>query len=179
MLKKILIAVAVLVLVFIVVVSMQPSEFRVTRSAEISAPAAVVFAYVNDFHNWEAWSPWAKLDPNSKVVFEGPTAGTGAIFKWSGNDQVGVGSNTIIESRPDELVRIKLEFLKPFEGISTAEFTFKTEGDKTIVNWSMFGHNNFIGKAISLFMDCDKMVGGQFEQGLAQLKTISEKAAGK
>ena len=117
MLLKILLAVAAIVVlvvaVFAVIVVMQPSEFRIQRSATIAAPAPVVFAQVNDFHNWEAWSPWAKLDPSVKNSFEGAPAGTGASFAWAGNSKVGEGRMTIVESRPSELVRIKLEFVKP------------------------------------------------------------------
>ena len=180
MLKKILIGaaavVAILVVGFLIVVAVQPDDFRISRSAKMLAPPSAVFTQVNDYHNWDAWSPWAKLDPNAKATFEGPTSGEGAVFAWSGNDEVGVGRQTIVESRPDELVRIKLEFEKPFKATSTAEFTFKPEGDQTLVTWSMFGKNDFMGKAISLFMDCDKMVGGEFEKGLANLKAIVEKA---
>src|SRR5438552_10530725 len=102
MLKKFLIAIAAIIVVFVVVVALQPSEFRIVRSATISAPPSDVFAQVNDFHNWEAWSPWAKLDPAAKNSFEGPSAGTGAIFKWSGNGDVGEGIMTLTESRPSE-----------------------------------------------------------------------------
>ena len=108
MLKKILIALAAIVVVFVIVVAMQPSEFRVTRTATISAPAPAVFAQVNDFHNWEAWSPWAKLDPTMKQTYEGAPAGTGAISTWAGNSEVGEGRTTITESRPSDLIRIKL-----------------------------------------------------------------------
>jgi len=174
MLKKILIALAVIVIVFVVIVALQPSEFRVARSATIAAPAAAVFAQVNDFHKWEAWSPWAKLDPAAKNSFEGPSAGNGAIFRWAGNHEVGEGSMTIIESRPSELIRIKLEFLKPFAGTNTAEFAFRSEGNQTAVTWSMFGTNNFIAKAFCLFMSMDKIVGGQFEKGLASMKSVVE-----
>lgn len=178
MLKKILVpvaaALAVIVVILVIVISLQPSDFRISRSAKIAAPPAAVFAQVNDYHNWDAWSPWAKLDPNAKVTFEGPAAGTGATFTWSGNDKVGVGRQTIIESKPDELIRIKLEFEKPFKATSTAELTFKPEGDQTLVTWSMYGKNDFMGKAVSLVMDCDKMVGSDFEKGLANLKTIVE-----
>ena len=149
------------------------------RSATISAPAPAVFAQVNDFHNWEAWSPWAKLDPAAKATFEGPSTGTGAIFKWAGNKEVGEGSMTITESRPSDLIRIKLEFLRPFEATNSAEFTFKPEGNRTAVTWSMEGKNNFIAKAVCLFMNMDKMVGGQFEQGLAQMKAVVEAAPKK
>ncbi|HXV78384.1 MAG TPA: SRPBCC family protein [Candidatus Binatia bacterium] len=176
MLRKILIALAVIVVVFVIIVALQPSEFRIQRSATISARPPAVFAQVNDFHKWEAWSPWAKLDPAAKTTFEGPPAGTGAIFRWAGNNDVGEGSMTITESRPSDLIRIKLEFLKPFAATSTAEFTFKPEGNQTAVTWSMEGENNFIAKAFCLFMNMDKMVGGQFEKGLASMKSVVEAA---
>jgi len=176
MLKKILIAIAAIAVVFVAVVAMQPSEFRIVRSATISAPAPAVFAQVNDFHNWEAWSPWAKLDPAAKATFEGPSAGTGAIFRWAGNDKIGEGSMTITESRPSDLIRITLEFLKPFSATNTVEFTFKPEGNQTAVTWSMAGKNNFIAKAVCLFMNMDKTVGGKFEEGLANMKSVVEAA---
>jgi hypothetical protein len=174
---KILIALAVIVVILVVIVALQPSEFRIVRSAAMSAPAPVVFAEVNDFHKWEAWSPWAKLDPAAKATFEGPPAGTGAVFRWAGNKEVGEGSMTITESRPSELIRIRLEFLKPFAANNTAEFTFKPEGDQTLVTWSMEGKNNFIAKAFCLFMNMDKMAGGQFEKGLASMKSVAEAAS--
>ncbi len=174
MLKKILIALAVIVIVFVGVVAMQPSEFRVTRTATISAPAPAVFAQVNDLHNWEAWSPWAKLDPGMKQTYEGAPAGAGAIYAWAGNNQVGEGRMTMTESRPSELIRIKLEFVKPFRGTNIAEFTFKPAGDQTAVTWSMTGQKNFVAKAVHLFMSMDKMVGGYFEKGLAQMKSVVE-----
>ena len=173
---KILIGFAVIVVAFVGIVAVQPSEFRVARAATISAPASAVFAQVNDFHNWEAWSPWAKLDPAMEQTFEGSPAGTGAVYAWSGNKQVGEGRTTITESRPGELIRIKLEFVKPFTATNTTEFTFKPEGNQTLVTWSMSGKNNFMSKAVGLFMNCEKMVGGQFEQGLAQMKSVVEAA---
>lgn len=176
MLTTILLALVAVVIVFAAFVAMQPSEFRVVRSATISAPPSVVFAQVNDFHNWEAWNPWAKLDPTMKQTYEGEPAGKGAIYAWAGNSQVGEGRMTLTESRPSDLVRIKLEFLKPFAGTSTAEFTFKPQGDQTAVTWTMDGNNNFLAKALGLFMNMDKMIGGQFEQGLASLKSIAESA---
>jgi hypothetical protein len=177
MLKKILIAVAIIAVVFVIVVALQPADFRIVRSANMAAPAPAVFAQVNDFHNWEAWSPWAKLDPAAKSTFEGPPAGTGAIFRWAGNSEVGEGSMTITDSRPSELIRIKLEFLRPFAATNTAEFAFKPEGNQTVVTWSMEGQNNFIAKAFCLFMNMDKMVGDQFEKGLASMKSVVEGAA--
>ena len=174
MLIKILIAVAVIVVVFVIVVALQPSEYRVARTATMSAPATAVFAQVHDFHKWEAWNPWGKIDPAMKQNYEGAPAGVGAIYKWAGNNEVGEGRMTIIESRPSDLIRVQMEFFKPFAGNGTAEFTFKPEGNQTAVTWSMTGQNNFMAKAIHLFMNMDKMIGGQFEKGLADMKLIVE-----
>ena len=176
MLIKILIGVVVVVGVFAVIVAMRPSDFRVERSAVVSAPAPVVFAQVNDLHNWDAWSPWAKLDPAAKQTFDGPRAGTGAAFAWAGNNQVGEGRMTITESRPYELIRFRLDFVKPFAVTNTAEFTFTPRGVQTAVTWSMSGRQNFMAKAFCMFMSMDKMVGGEFEKGLAQMKSVAESA---
>ena len=174
MLKKILIALLAIIAIFLIVVALQPSEFHVERTATMAAPPATVFDQVNDFHKWDAWSPWAKLDPNAKITFEGPPSGTGTIMTWAGNNEVGEGRMTLTESRPNDLIRIRLDFLKPFRGTSLAEFTFKPEGDRTVVTWSMTGQNNFMAKAVHLFMDMDKMIGGNFEKGLAQMKAVVE-----
>jgi uncharacterized protein YndB with AHSA1/START domain len=176
-LKKILIALAVIIVVLVVIVALQPSDFRVTRSTTISAPPPAVFAQVNDFHKWQAWNPWGKIDPAMKQTYEGAPAGTGAIYTWSGNNEVGEGRMTITDSRPNELIRVKLEFFKPFAGTNTADFTFKPEGNQTLVTWSMFGEKNFMAKAIHLVMNMDKMIGGQFEKGLADMKSVVEAPA--
>jgi uncharacterized protein YndB with AHSA1/START domain len=178
MLKKILIALAAILLIFVVVVALQPSEFRVERTTTIKAPAADVFAQVNDFHKWEAWSPWAKLDPEAKITFEGPEAGQGTVMNWAGNDKVGEGKMTLAESRPNDLIKIKTDFVKPFEGTIASEFAFKQEGDQTAVTWSMGGHHNFIEKAMCLVMNGTKMVGDDMEKGLTQLKSLVESASG-
>ena len=172
MLRKIFIAVVALVLVFVVLVASRPANFRITRSATIPASPAAVFEQVNDLHKWQEWSPWAKLDPNAKVTFEGPEAGKGASFHWAGNSEVGEGKMTLVESQPGELVRFKIEFTSPFTATNDTEFTFKPAGDQTEVTWTMSGKNNFMAKAFSLFVDCDKMVGGQFEEGLNNLKSV-------
>ena len=174
MLLKILIPVAVIVLGVLVVVAMQPADYRVTRTATIAAPAAAVFAQVNDFHNWQAWSPWEKIDPAMKRTYEGAPAGPGAIYAWVGNKEVGEGRMTMTESRPGELIQIKLEFVKPFRATNVAEFTFEPRGDQTAVTWTMTGEKNFLTKAIHLFMSMDRMVGGSFESGLAQMKALAE-----
>ena len=177
--KKILLAALLIVVVFILVVATRRADFQITRSTTIAAPAVVVFAQVNDFHLWDAWSPWAKLDPAMKQTHEGASAGTGAIYSWVGNNEVGEGRMTLTESRANELIRIKLEFLKPFAAVNTTEFSFKPEGTQTAVTWSMTGTNNFMAKAFCMFMNMDKMVGGDFEKGLAQLKTVAEAAGRK
>lgn len=178
MLKKILKTVAFAALLFILFVLMQPNEFRVSRIDTISAPISTVFTLVNDLHQWGTWSPWAKLDPNAKNSFDGSAAGTGAVMKWeSTNSNVGEGMMTITESRPDELIKFKLEFKKPFAGTSDAEFTFKSEENKTLVTWSMYGKKNFISKAMGLIFNCEKMVGDQFEQGLTNIKSVVEAAS--
>ncbi len=174
MLDIILILVAIAIIIFVIVAAMQPSDFHITRTGTINAPASAVFAQVNDLQKWDAWSPWAKLDPEAINSFEGPASGIGAIMRWAGNNKVGAGSMTIMESRPDEFISFKLEFLRPFAATNTAEFTFNSEDNQTTVTWSMYGKNNFKGKAIGLIMNCEKMVGGQFEKGLAALKSVVE-----
>lgn len=176
MLNIILIAIAAIVVLFIIVEAMRPNVFCVTRSAGIAAPPEKFSPHVNDLHKWEAWSPWTKMDPSCKNSYEGSPAGISAIFTWAGNKKVGEGRMTITESRPGELIRIKLEFFKPFKATNTAEFTFKPEGNQTVVTWGMLGKNNFMGKAFGLIMNCDKMVGGDFEKGLAAMKSVVETA---
>jgi hypothetical protein len=174
MLKKFLIALVGVVATFIIVVAMQPSEFRVERSTTIAAPAETVFAQVNDLHKWDAWSPWAKIDPEAKISFEGPESGTGSMLHWSGNSQVGEGTMTLTESRPNEFVKINTAIVKPMEVSNTTEFSFKPEGDQTHVTWTLYGHQNFVGKAFCLMMNGKKMMGELLEKGLAQLKTVAE-----
>ena len=176
MLVKILIALAVVVAGLVVVIALQPADFRVSRRATIAAPAPVVFAQVNDFHHWAAWSPWAKLDPAMKQTYEGAPAGAGAVYTWVGNREVGEGRMTIVESRAGDLVRVRLDFVKPFAGTSVAEFTFRPEGDRTAVTWTMTGEKNFVAKAIHLVMNMDRMIGDQFDKGLAAMKTVAEAA---
>lgn len=174
MLQIIFILLAAVVIAVLIIAAMQPAEFRVSRSAIMAARPGAIFENVNDLQKWQAWSPWAKLDPNSKTAFEGPASGDGAIMRWAGNHKVGVGSMTIVESKPPEYIKLRLEFLKPMTSTSVAEFSFKPEGDLTLVTWSMTGANNFMGKVMSVVMNCNKMIGGQFEKGLASLKAIVE-----
>ena len=158
MLKKILIALAAIAVVFVGYVACSHRN-SASCGPPLSAPTPDVFAQVNNFHHWQAWSPWAKLDPAAKATFGGPPAGPGALLMWAGNDKVGEGRMTLTESHPSDLVKIKVEFVKPFEGTNTTEFTFKPQGDQTAVTWSMAGRNNFVAKALCLFMNMDRMIG--------------------
>ena len=171
---SILLALAFIALLLIIVVAGQPDKTTVTRAAKISAPPEKIFPHVNDLHNWEAWSPWAKLDPNAKHAFAGAASGTGAAMSWSGNCKIGVGRMTITESKSSESIRFRLDFEKPMQTTNLAEFTFKPEGNQTVVTWAMTAKNQGVGKVFGLIFNCDKMLGGQFEKGLANLKSLVE-----
>ena len=155
-------------------VAMQPEDYRISRSIAIAAPPAKVFPHVNNFHKWDNWSPWAKLDPNAKNSFEGPESGKGAIMKWSGNDKVGEGSMTILDTKADENIHIKLAFLKPMEDSCDVEFDFKGEGEKTTATWIMYGKNGFVGRVFCTLMGFEKMMNEKFDEGLASLKKTVE-----
>jgi len=170
-------ALAIIAILFFVIIIGRPDEFRVTRSTTIAASPAAAFEQVNDFHKWDAWSPWAKLDPNMKKSYAGPESGQGSTYSWSGNDQVGEGKLTIAESHPSQHVKLDLEFIKPWQAKSNTEFMFTPEGNGTKVTWTMAGSNNFTGKAFGMLMNMDKMIGDDFDKGLAQLKAVSESPA--
>ena len=180
MIKKAILAVFALTVLliagFCIVAAMQPADFKVSRSISVTAPPEKIFEQVNDFHKWDAWSPWAKMDPTMQTTYGGPPAGVGSTYAWTGNDEVGDGKMTITASHPNEHVAIDLEFIKPFPATNLAEFTFKPEGNKTNVTWSMTGKKNFLMKAFGLFVSMDKLVGGDFEKGLADMKTVAESA---
>jgi hypothetical protein len=179
MLKKIIIGLAVVVVAFAGFVSTRPDTYSVQRTATIQAAPEFAFAMVNDFHRWNEWSPWDKLDPKMERTFDGAAAGAGAKYEWKGNDQVGKGRMTIEQSKQNELVHIKLEFIEPWESTNATIFEFKPTGEGTTVTWRMEGTNNFMGKAFSVFMDMDGMIGKDFENGLAAMKTGAEADAKK
>lgn len=170
----ILLALAFIALIFIVVIAGRPDEFVVSRSAPISAPPERIFPHVNDLHKWEAWSPWAKLDPDAKHSFSGVDSGAGAVMAWDGNKKVGAGKMTITDSTPGEFIGFQLEFIRPFRAMNTAEFHFKSETGRSVVTWTMTGQSNFFFKIFGLFKNCDDMVGRDFEKGLAGLKAVAE-----
>jgi hypothetical protein len=173
----VLFALAIVGILLFVIIAGQPDEFVVTRTGKIAAPPEKVFVHVNELKEWDAWSPWAKLDPNAKNTFAGPAAGAGAAMTWSGNNKVGEGTMTITDSAPSSLIQLRLEFLRPFKATNTVEFTFAPRGQQTLVTWSMAGKNNFPGRIFGLFVNCEQMCGKDFEKGLASLKSVVE--AGK
>jgi hypothetical protein len=176
MIIKILLGVVAVIALFLIIVALRPADYRVERSLTIAAPASVLFDLVNDHHKFNTWNPFLKVDPNVKNTYSGPDSGVGAVCAWEGNSKIGAGSSTITESKPGELVRERMDWKRPMEGTSTVEFTFKPAGDKTVVTWAMYGKNGFMGKLFSLFMDCEKMVGPQFEEGLASLGKVAASA---
>jgi hypothetical protein len=171
---KVLLGLALSVGAFLGYIAVQSPKYRVERSILIKAPAEAVFAEVNDFHAWQEWSPWAKLDPNATATFAGPEAGKGAIFKWSGNEKVGEGSMTMLDTNPPNQVQIRLEFLKPMAGTAEVEFILEQVGDNTKTTWRMDGENDFVGRCFCFFMNMDKMIGSDYEKGLAKIKEIVE-----
>ena len=174
MILKILIAVVAIILLLVVVVATRPSAFRVERSATIAAPPERLFDKVNDFRAWTAWSAYEKKDPDMRRTYGGPPAGVGSTYAWAGDSNIGEGRMTIERSERPSLVEIKLEFFKPFKGTNKATFTFTPVAGGTKVIWVMDGRYNFISKGVSLVMDMDKMIGTDFEAGLAALKAQAE-----
>lgn len=153
----------------------QPDNYRVEETIVVSAAPAQVFPHLNSLRNWNAWSPWADLDPDAKVEFTGPESGAGAAMSWNGNRKMGEGSVTVLESQSDRMVKYRLDFVRPMADTATAEFTLQPEGNhETKVTWSMYGdHKNFLSKAMH-FLFCKRMVGAQFQEGLSNLKTVAE-----
>lgn len=179
MLKKILVLIIVAVAIVLCLAMLKPNTFTIQRSTTINAPPDKVFAILNDFHNWQAWSPFEKLDPAMKRTISGPPSGPGAVYEWSGNDKAGAGRMEITEATAPSHIAVKLDFIKPFEGHDTAEYTLQPVDSSTNVTWSMHGPNPLMSKVVQVFMNMDKMVGKDFEEGLSNLKAIAEKPAGR
>ena len=175
MLKTILIIVVVLIAGVLIFAATKPDTFRVQRSASIKAPPEKIFPLINDFKRWDAWSPWEKKDLAMKKTFGATTSGKGATYAWEGNKDVGEGSMRIAESVPPSKITINLDFLKPFEAHNIVEYTLTPKGDTTTVSWVLHGPMPYMSKVISIFCDMDRMVGKDFEAGLANLKAVVEK----
>ena len=168
---------AIAIAVVLILALTKPASFAIQRSAVMQAPAEAVFPLINDFHQWTKWSPWENRDPALKRTYSGTESGKGAVYAWDGNKNVGSGRMEILDASSPSKITIKLDFLKPFEAHNTAEFTFVPERDASATNviWVMRGPSSFMSKVMQVFMDFDKMIGRDFETGLANLKTLAEK----
>jgi len=172
MIPYLLLLVAVVVIGLVAYVATRPAEFQIVRTATLPAPPEKVFAQVEDFRLWDAWSPWARIDPKCVFEYSGAERGVGAHFTWSGNNQVGSGAMTLRESDSPRRILIDLVFTRPMQATNLTEFTFFPEGRGTLVSWKMTGRNHFMAKAFNVLVNVDRMVGGQFEQGLANLGSV-------
>lgn len=176
---KILAVIAAAVVLAVAVVAIyavtKPDSFSVQRSIAIEAPPEKIFAIISDFHRWGVWSPYENKDPAMKRIYSGAPSGKGAVYEWDGNSQVGQGRMEIIDTAAPNRIAIKLDFIRPFEGHNTAEFTFAPQGDGTTVTWGMSGPARYITKMMGTLFDLDKMIGNDFEAGLANLKAVAEK----
>jgi len=178
MLKIVGIAVVVLLVVvagILIYAATKSNDFRVERRLAIKAPAEKIYAQIADLKAWQTWSPYEKKDPDQKRTLSGAPSGKGAVYEWDGNKNVGAGRMEVIEANAPSKIGIKLDFLKPFEGHNTAEFTMVPAGDTTTVTWAMYGPSPFMMKVMGTFMNMDKMIGDDFAVGLANLKALVEK----
>ena len=174
MFKTIAIVVVVAIAAILVYAATLPDDFRVQRTTSIKAPPEKIFPIINDLHRWGSWSPWEKMDPEMKRTYSGAAAGKSAAYAWQGNRKVGEGRMEIVEASPPSKITIKLDFIKPFEGHNTAEFTLEPKGDSTNVTWTMYGPSVYVAKVMGVFVSMDKMIGKEFETGLANLKSVAE-----
>ena len=175
MIKTLITVVVVLLAGLLIYAATRPDTFRVERSTVIKTLPGQIFPLINDFHQWKLWSPWEKIDPAAKITFSGSNNGLGAIYEWDGNKDAGQGRMEIIESSSPSKVVLKIDFIKPFEGHNTIDFTLVPHGDTTTVTQAMYGPSPFLSKLMGLFFSIDKMVGEKYEEGLANLKAIAEK----
>lgn len=173
------IVLAALIAVVVVLAAMRPNTFRIQRSIDINAPADKIFQLINDYRNWGLWSPYEHIDPAMQRTFSGAPSGKGSIYEWRGNKNIGHGRMEILDTAPPSKVVIKLDFFSPFEAHNMAEFTMRPNGSATNVTtnvtWAMHGPVPFMAKIIHMFMNMDRMVGGQFQQGLVSMKAVAEK----
>lgn len=172
--KRFLLAVVIIAAVVSALALTQPDTFRIERSIVIKAPPERVFSYLDDFHQWPAWSPWERLDPAMQRAFSGAPRGKGAGYSWSGNDDVGQGSMEIVDSASPRTLDIRLDFVKPFESHNEVRFVLQPRADGTVVTWAMSGNAPFLMKLVEVFTSVEDMAGPDFEQGLAQLKEVAE-----
>jgi len=174
MFKRLLLSGIVILILFAIFVAFQPTRFRIERSVAISGTALSVFAHVNDFRKWESWLHWTRLDPDARIRVEGAPSGEGAVLLWSGNEAIGAGRMEIVESRLGSSIRIATTFSRPSAGKSTTVFVFKPQDGETLVTWSVEGENNFLAKAVCVFVGIDTVLGPDLEQGLERLRVAAE-----
>ena len=153
----------------------KPDTFHVQRTAGIRAPTDKIFALINDLHGWGAWSPYEKKDPDMKRTYSGSHSGKGAVYEWDGDKNVGKGRMEIVDTSAPSKIVIKLDFIKPFEAHNIATFTMEPKGDATNVTWAIDGPCPYITKVMGVFINMDRMIGSDFEAGLANLKAVAEK----
>jgi uncharacterized protein YndB with AHSA1/START domain len=175
MIKAIAIVIVVLLGALLLYAATQPDAFRIQRAASIKAPPEKIFPLINDFQRWDAWSPFEKKDPAMKRTFSGPASGKGSVYAFEGDSQVGAGRLEITDTSAPSKVALTLDMVKPFEGHNIIEFTLEPRGESTNVTWAMHGAMPYISKVISVFCNMDRMIGKEFETGLANLKTLAEK----
>jgi len=174
MLKIISLAAVAVVGGFLIYAATRPDSFRVERTATINAPPERIFPLINDFQRWGAWSPFEKKDPGMKRTMSGMPSGEGAVYEWDGNKEIGQGRMEIVESVPPSRVTLTLDFTRPFKAHNIVDFTLEPRGNSTQVTWAIHGPSPFISKVMSIVLNVDKMIGKDFEAGLAALKTVSE-----
>lgn len=168
------IGLAVLIAIFLIVAAMRPNTFRIERSIDIEAPADKIFPLINDYKNWRSWSPYEKVDPAMQRTFSGAPNGKGSVYEWTGNKNIGHGRMEILEAAPPSKIVIKLDFFSPFEAHNIAEFIMRSQGNATHVTWAMHGPSPYMAKVMQMFFSMDRMVGGQFQQGLTSMKAVAE-----
>ncbi len=174
-LTRIVVVLIVLGAAVVAYAATRPDTFRIERSIAISAPPEKIFAIIDDFNNFPAWSPWQKLDPAMKVVNSGAPRGKGAVSQWDGNDKVGAGRTEIIESVAPSRISMRLDMIRPFPASNLVDYTLEPKGGSTQVTWAMHGPQPLLAKVMGVFIDCEKMVGKDFEEGLANLKALAER----
>jgi uncharacterized protein YndB with AHSA1/START domain len=166
---------AIVIVVVLILAATKPATFSVQREIAVQAAPEKIFTLIDDFHQWRSWSPYEDKDPAMKRSFGGAASGKGAVYEWDGNNNVGSGRMEILDSAQPSKIVIKLDFIRPFEGHNTAEFTMLPQGGATAVTWTMHGPASFMSKLMQVFMNLDHMIGKDFEIGLANLKRLTEK----
>ena len=175
MIKTIALSIVVLLAALLIYAATKPDSFRIERTVAIKAPPEKLFALINDFHQWDSWSPWEKIDPALQRTYSGAASGKGAVYEWNGNKDIGQGRMEIVESSPSSKILLNLDFVTPFEAHNVVEFSLSADGDSTTVTQAMYGPSPYISKLMTIFFSMEKIVGDKYEEGLDNLKKLAEK----